>query len=385
MGSPVPDLLAAVRRRLWLTGLLGALRLALWGSAAALLLAAAVHALLRPVMPQAMTWTLLVVWGACLARAAALRPTDQDCAVWADQQLQGENAFSTWLDLHCGRAAGADPRAVQWLDEWTAARSAHAASLLARHPWPGRLARPALTLALCAGLCTIVLTLVERPALRSAQTTPPHATSSTDAATSAMAQASTPALQQLASEFERALRSPSQDAASGRPPAGGGAASTEGKGVGPSASAAEEGPDRGARAQAKAVAPDAAGARAASGPSGEAIAAKSQGGPGTGRGAGQSVDEAGPSTTQRLPRGASTPARGIDVAAPTGPTPQRQADMAEGGTYDDSQGLARAAALTLPAALPAQAPAAAADVTMTATESNYVQAWMKAITRSGGR
>ena len=102
---------------------------------------------------------------------------------------------------------------------------------------------------------------------------------------------------------------------------------------------------------------------------------------GTGRGAGTSVDTDAPAPSARAPLPALT-VQGVPVAGRDQP-PQRQADMAQTGTYDDLQTLRRAEPAPLPTAAAALAPTAGTETRLSPTEASYVQAWMKAMTRPG--
>jgi hypothetical protein len=381
--ASVPELLAAVRRRLWLACALDALRLALWLGAVALLSVVLAHALWRSISPQAVAVVLLAIAGACLGPAAWRRPDDPACALWADRHLHGENAFSTWLQLQRDLPHRADARAVQWLQEWVAARVATARARLAQQAWPGRLGRPALTLVLSAGLCSLVLLLVDRPLTEAASATAEATASVGPAAASGSTQVSAPATHPLADELERRLRAPAGDdpAARASQGTGTGAASPGGQ-VDATAAATEPGAAPAARPGDH---PTAASEQAASNPGAsprvDLAASRSAAGPGTGQGAGDRVDGAGQGAARSPPRGTAGTVQGIDIAPGRG-TPQRRADMARGGTYDEtSQGLPGSSSGASPAALPARAPAAAPDAPMTPVETHYVQAWMKAITR----
>ena len=162
MAAPgVQTLLGAVRRHLWLRQVAAAVRVSAWVSAAATLLAAAVHGAVRPVPLDAVAVAVGLLWCLMLARTAWRLPADGACALWADQHLGGESAFTTWLDTRRdapGRGPAANP-AVRWLESWAAARAPISLRALAARRDPTHLARPLLTLAVCGALASFVLGL----------------------------------------------------------------------------------------------------------------------------------------------------------------------------------------------------------------------------------
>lgn len=141
--SQVQTLMHAVRRRLWLLHGFDAARVAAWTSAAWLLGLLALHLAAGPVPASAAVGGLALAWVAAAAWAARQRPTDADCALWADRHLGGACAFSTLLELQPDDAAR--PR----LHRWAAERVPEVLRRLAERPAPPRLAQPLLTLASC--------------------------------------------------------------------------------------------------------------------------------------------------------------------------------------------------------------------------------------------
>ncbi len=379
MAAPgVRTLLAAVRRRLWWLQLGAAVRRAAWGTAGLALLAALVHAALRPVSVEALAGIAALLWGASLAWTAARRPTDAACALWADRHLGGTSAFSTWLEM-APAPAGADAAAVRWLGHWASERVPASLRLLAERPAPAHLFRPLLSMAACTALATLVLTL---PQLAPSPTPAPPASApaaSPGAEPAApLAQASGPAPQ--LSQIESVLRAAQADADAeaefgrgegGRAPA---AATSRAEDASPTRAtepgAAPPGQPPAGRAAA-ATAPAAAAA---------ADAAAHSAGASTGREAGDSPDlradvgvsraQGGTMPVQRSTSGLHHPASG------------RRADREQQARYDDELPLRAAAAGGEGPAAAAATPPAATDTTrLTPTETSYVQAWMKASAR----
>ncbi|EHR70341.1 hypothetical protein BurJ1DRAFT_1473 [Burkholderiales bacterium JOSHI_001] len=378
--ATLDSLIAVTRRHLWRVHLGAAVRRAAWGSAGLLLLAAAWHLGLGPLAPPLLAALLCAIWAAALAWAALQRPGDTDCALWADRHLGGASAFSTWLDLNQGRHQAADPGAVAWLQDWATARVPPALRQLAHRPPAEGGARPVLALAVCAGLLAAVATLSPPRPPRRPVPAPDTALAAARPSTDGLAAASAPGLQDLAGELSQALRRREpQDAArgaSGQAGPAGGAAASSGASAGAAPRPANE-VRAGGLAQAGAAPAAGDGVPAATPPGATAASGATAG---TGQGAGKSVDEHS-STAPGRTRAPAVALREVALAATDAP-PQRQADMAQGATYDESQPERRPDASALPIAAPATAPPADRDARLTPTESSYVQAWMKAITRS---
>jgi hypothetical protein len=379
MAAPgVRTLLEAVRRRLWWLQLGAAVRRAAWGTAGVALLAALVHAVLRPVSVEALAWTAALLWGASLAWAAGRRPNDAVCALWADRRLGGTSAFTTWLEMEAGTPTAAQAAAVRWLGHWATERVPASLRLLAQQPAPAHLFRPLLSMLACTALATLVLTL---PQLAPAPAPPASASAASPGVepVAALAQASGPAPQ--VSQIESALRAAKADA-----DAAADAEAEFGRGEGGRAPAA--GPSRADDASPTAVtepgaAPPSQTPPGRASPAGAPAAAAAAGATGqtvgasTGREAGDSPDlraevgvsraQGGTIPVQRSTSGLHDPASG------------RRADMDQQAQYDDEL-HARAAAAGAEGPAPAAAtPPAASDATrLTRTETSYVQAWMKA-------
>ena len=379
---PLPDLqtlLGAVRRRLWRAQFVAGARLALWGSAGLMLLAAAVHLAGRPLPASAVGSAFAVLWLALLAWAGWRRPGDSACALWADRQLGGASAFATLLEVGNGTQAAADPQAVRWLEQWAAARLPDGLRRLAERPAATRLLRPLLAMLVCTALASLVLTLPEpAPAAATAAATPPRAAppAAPGSADPATALADAPATAELADQVASALRSaPSRDAAArreaGTTPAAGPGRTDDGTAAPPAAAGAAPADARSAAADASAATAIDAAASAAS-----AQAA----GAGSGREAGESRDDRAELGVSPAPPGTLAVQR--SAARGRRPSAERQADPDRQADYDDEPSARAAAA---PPAEPAAVAAAAATpppvtptARLTATETSYVQAWMKA-------
>lgn len=375
--DPVPTLIGAVRRRLWWGQVVAGVRLAAWGSAALLLLAVAVHLLARTVSVTAVVAALALLWALLLARAAWRRPEAPACALWADRHLDGASAFTTWLEMAPGRPAAAQAppqaraQALHWLDQWARARVPQALHMLTHGHESPRLARPLLSMAVCAALAILVLTL-PGPALTVAQ---PLAASAPAGLDNPPPSAGDPAmaadpLGEIASALRAAAPEPdSSRAGNGRTAATGAAKGDDATGPAPDPAGAQ-----GARTAADAAAPAGRSADAAS-----AAGATQAAGTGAGRNAGDSRDErAGAS---QVPRSSIAVQRSELMTR--NPSSQRQADMDQLATYDDepsTPGMARVPAH--PAVAAATPPPATESTRLTPSEANYVQAWMKA---SGGQ
>lgn len=385
-------LLGTVRRHLWRQQGGTALRRALWGTAGASLLAAAAHLLIGPAPALAWGAIGLAWWAGWLAWAAMRRPTDAACALWADRHLGGASAFTTWLELPSagmGPVAGArpaatvDPRAAAWLHAWVQARLPEVGRQLAAQARALGLGRPLAATLVCAALAGFVLA-GPAPSASPAQAS---AASATGTAMPAAPTASGPAnpaapapaaLQRLAGDLSRTLRDrPRADAGQRRPDAREGKAAA-GRPAGAEAdpaAPADAGPATGSPA-----APAPPGAPTAGGDTARpAIGTLAQAGAGQGQGAGSHADGSPPAPTGR----AAAPGLPLRLQPWVGPdpAPQRQADPAQAGTYDDLQTLRRAARAPLPVPAPATAPAAGAEQPLSPTEARYVQAWSQALTR----
>jgi hypothetical protein len=381
---PVQTLLGVVRRRLRRDRLLVAVRRAAWASAAALLMVVALHVLGWPVGTDAALLVACAPWVALVAWSAWYKPTAAECALWADRRLDGQSAYTTLLDVGQRRSGIANAQAVQCLERWAASRVPGSLRLLPSLPGPTGRARALGVWLVCAALAGVVLTLgtpAPAPELRSRASAP----AASGAAAALTPGAGTPALagpEKLAREVASALQPGAAPHAPERPGAGGGSAAgagssdrPESRGPAPARPDLAPGgadPQGAPRAPASATptdAPPAAGRFAAAGA-------------GSGREAGESRDE-------RVDVGVSQALRDTIAVPRFEPTAgrtssARQADQGQAATYEDGaarpSGVVEASGtLSAPAAAP---PAATDSARLSATENNYVQAWMKANARS---
>jgi hypothetical protein len=370
VASPVQRLLGAVRRRLWWAQLVAAVRLALWGSAGLMLLAAAAHLAAQPFRPGAIHIALALPWASALAWAGLTRPSDSACALWADRQLGGTSAFATLLEMRERTQTGPNTPAVQWLEQWATARVPHGLQLLAERHDSARLARPLLSMLVCAALATLVLTrpnTVPTSRQEFAASSPPRV------ADRPAPGAEPPVPAERVSELASALRSAESLSMSDRREAGRSAAAGQGKSDdGTGSQTAQSGvppPDRRATASESPV-----GALADAAPGTGAAQAP---GAGSGRDAGDSPDDRADAGVSRVLRG-TLPVQMRELRAGR-PSSDRQADMDQAATYDE-QPAPHGAAMTRvePVPIAATPPVATEAVRLTPTEATYVQAWMKA-------
>ena len=358
MGSAeIPSLLLAVRRHLWRQRAGDAVRVALWSTAALLLAAVALHLATRRVPAQPVWGLAALLWLLMLGRAALRMPSPAECALWADRHLQGQSAFSTWLEA---RNAARSDAAGRRLTAWASAQAVQSRRLLAQRQISMHLVRPLLVMLVSAALAVLVQSLWHaEPARALADAASPAA-----GADPSRQPADTPAI------------GPAQADASAAPPrrADGGLPDARPRPADAAdafnplavARTASDGPSAGASASATAT--------AAADPS--AAAAKS--GSATGRDAGDARDERsaqGRSRAAAAAAPAATPTSGTPAPARTA----TQADMGEAATYDEAlQRPEGSGAGRLPAAVAATPPAAGAATRLTPTETTYVQAWMRA-------
>ena len=382
--AEVQTLLGAVRRALWRAQLRAAVRLALWGSAGLMLLAAAVHLAFRAVPPGAVLWALGVQWASMMVWAATRRPADATCALWADRHLGGASAFTTWLEMGPHPPGIANAAVLRWLDAWTAARVPDSLRRLAGRPPSAHLARPLLCMLVCAALTTLVLTMpsfAPRAPRSPAQAGAAPAFGTADAV---LPGADVPQAGQIVSEIASALRAAQLSDAPAPAPARGRAGQAPAAGPGQ----ADDGQVP-VRANAGASVAAAPGARAgASGPSagppddGSAAAGTAQSpGAGAARQAGQSRDERAGAGVSKWLRGTMAVQR--PQARDRRLSPEKQADMDRLGSYDDDPALPGSGAMRTDAA-PAAAtpPPVTAALRLSPAESTYVQAWLKASARN---
>ena len=369
LAPELQDLLNAVRRRLWRGLFVTALRRALWGSAALLVLVIGL-ALLIGRVPVAVVliavsslWVLLLVW------AAGRRPAYSDCALWADRHLGGACAFTTLLELDPVGPAKPDAAAVRRLQVWSTKKAPECLRALAEKQASLRLARPLLATMVCMALAAIVLNLSDSmPAPFRQAATSLHAD-----------ERATPGIgtsegAELASEIAKAVRADDSRRTTERREDGGFHDAANGKSV-----AGQRPAD--ARAMAAPVGSKPVNASSMSAASMQAPAQPRKDEPaGTdaaaGREAGGSIDRAGAGIS-RLPQGTMV-TRGYELKS-RGRSAEMQADMDREGSYDEALTLTGqppwVPTTTVAAATP---PTATESSRLTPTETSYVQAWMKA-------
>ncbi|WP_088280806.1 hypothetical protein [Ideonella sp. A 288] len=369
-------LLAAVRRRLWRDEFIVAGRRAAWASAGLMLLAAAVHVVARPVAAGAVLAALALPWGVALAWAGRRRPAESACALWADRHLGGASAFGTLIEAGRPGTAGRDAAAVRWLVQWAQARVPDAHQRLAQHHEPLRLARPLLSMLVCTALAALVQVLPD-PAPAAAPAAAVTASAPAGLGDRPLAAAEAPTA--LATEITRALR-PAASRETPEPPGSGGGAPTAGGGTPddrpPAATAPPGATPRGDAAAARDMA--AAGAPVDAAPP---TGATQVAGAGSGREAGDSRDERADVGVSRALRGA-IPVQRSEAGARRS-SADRQADMARGAAMDDGPSTPGGAAAPAGVAAAASPPPTATEAAwLTATETSYVQAWMKSSART---
>jgi hypothetical protein len=369
--AAIRSLLGAVRHRLWRGQLVVAARLALWASAALMLVAAAVHLWVRPVGGGTVAFVIAVLWAATLAWAGMRRPSDSACALWADRNLGGKSAFATLLELRSDKQIVANAQALQRLEQWATSRVPDSARRLAGRHDRTRVARPLFAALVCAALAALVLALprfVTPPRLDRAAL-PPSQVGDHPAPAAESTFQSEP-LADLASALRPDDLRPEHDHREG----GQAPAAAVGKIDNSAESAAEE-----------AGAVPRANDRAAGGgsPGGGPVDADAAGGATravgapSGREAGSSRDDRAESGASRLPRSPLAVRRVEPVAGSR--SSKMQAEMNQPAKYDDQNsgtGAATAQASRVPAA--ATPPPATEATRLTPTEAIYVQAWMQA-------
>ncbi len=366
-------LLGAVRRRLWLGHALVALRLALWGTAGLLLLAALAHVATGPISVTGLRTAIALLWGVVASWALTQRPGPAECATWADRNLGGESAYSTWLESGSEGRRGRAAPALEWLEQWIAAAASGSLRRLTERRDSTLLARPLATAAICAALAAVVLQvpIVDR---RDRVESAGESTSSLQWSGVAAPRAAAPLDETaLAEELQTALRSkePSRKAV---PPA-------------PQPSSAAPGNEYdGARVAESAGSLDPA--RTAAGDAPASLAARESSTAGSGRGANGGGDdsgrEAGDSRDDRGDQGASRAVPPVSAARRSDAIEQtfatgRQADMDRLATFDDSlAGTVLAPQIESRIALAAVPPPATVATRLTPAQAAYVQAWRAA-------
>ncbi len=394
----VQALLGAVQRRLWFLQFVVSLRRALWGSSALLLLAAlaqltGLSALLatRFTTPVgALQFALAALWLTLLARAAWQRPDDAACALWADRQLGGASAYTTWLETAAAPATAPHAQAVRWLQQWTEQRVPESLRVLRENRTHTRLLRPLLVSLVTSALAAVV-TVLQPPAPPAAAVVAaaPAVSSPAGKSDAAPVLPQTAETAPLVTELSKALR------AADSPPAAPRGAAEAGSSAAPADTRDAQAPAAAPAARPAAADPARSGPAANAAP---ALATAAAGaGTGTDASAGAQPDprggrEAGSSRDQRADVGVSRPLEAPipmqrsavrDKAA----SPELQADLKRQAAYDNDAAMPRGAKASGPgtsAAATATTPAAATpppatiELLLTTTQSSYVQAWMKA-------
>jgi len=378
--SAVRSLLAAVRRRLWRERLVAAARAALWSWAAILAVASALHlAVGRPGL--AVAFAVAAAAGlAALGRAALRRPGESESALYADRCLGGESAYSTWLETHAGADEAKDTPALQRLAQWAAVAAPRSRSALEALHEPLRLGQPLAAAAICTVVATLVTSLpaadrsagtgVSQPAREPSQPAEPLSLEDDALARELAAELSAP---------------PDSPVGRGDPGRGSMQRTRDGEGATSAASAVESSaaraqvrhdgalPATAAEASSAASGVEAtAGLPPAADEAGEDATARV---PGSGREAGTSRDEATAAAGSRALQGALAVQR-REVIRP-GEDSARQADMGQAGIYD-RETSAIGAAVALPEAAAARAPAARREVALTPAEAAFARAWAEA-------
>ena len=145
-----------MRRHLWRQRAGDAVRVALWSTAALLLAAVALHLATRRVPAQPVWGLAALLWLLMLGRAALRMPSPAECALWADRHLQGQSAFSTWLEA---RNAARSDAAGRRLTAWASAQAVQSRRLLAQRQVSMHLVRPLLVMLVSAALAVLVQSL----------------------------------------------------------------------------------------------------------------------------------------------------------------------------------------------------------------------------------
>lgn len=371
MAAPsILALLAAVRRRLWCGQFVAAVRSAAWASAGWLLLAVAVQLTAGRVPPGTVAWPLAALWACAAVWALWRRPANPACALWADRHLGGASAFTTWLELRNGMPGSASVPALRSLEAWATAQVPRSLQRLAERRDAPDLARPLGALGVCAVLAGAVLAL---PSLAPVPPSPATAAAAADAGDRPSALAQDPAAADLASEIASALRP--QDPADSTGRLEGGPAQAAGSGRSDDGAVPPAGPSD--------PAPPAERSAAEARPDGRSVDAPAPAhatqapGTGAGRDAGDGRDERADVGVSRAPRSALAVQRWSGGVLR--PSPERQADLHQPGTYDEQDSMRAGAVPGSAFAPPAATPPPAQPATrMTPSEANYVQAWMKA-------
>lgn len=373
-------LLAAVRSRLWRLRFATAARRAAWGAAGLLLLAAIGRVGWPGVDSSALLLPALAAWAVVSAAWTGLRrPTDAECALWADRHLAGASAYSTWVEARSAAAESTHPQSMLALQRWLAQRAPQSLQRLhERHDRLG-LARPLSAAVACGALALLAQTVVgPDPATQgpvSASAPDPRQGAALGARPGRPITLTPPAVDDLASALRRGARPSGERTAGGGSP---GAVSPPSDRTdapeAPPASAVARGPD--ARAAARAAPTGASAATATP-------ATQAQGGHtggSTGRDAGDSRDTRADSGVSRAVAGAGPMPRSGSVPDRAGVPQVIDASLA--ATFDERQATPRLPAESGPGTVAAATPPPATDVRpLSPSETTYVQAWMKSRAR----
>ncbi|MEJ6000142.1 hypothetical protein [Paucibacter soli] len=373
--SSVQTLLKAVRRHLWRQRCIAAIRCSMWSSSGLMLLVAALHLSIRALPVEALPLGLALIWLAALAWAAWQRPALPACAIWADCELGGASAFSTLLEA----GPDAHPQALRWLEQWAVARVPQGMSQLAQRPAATPWLRALLSLAVCASLAALVLSLPSRAPAARPGTAPASTTVEPALALADPAAAEAPDAAQRLNDIAGALRASAARAVAERRESGPAPASQAGNSTDAPASA----PARADAEQASASAAQASPALTAGAGTGNASGREAGSGPG--------VPGANEAREARIDAGGARPRQGRmntqekkgSASSARAAASELQADMDGLASYEPARPEAQGAAVSrLGEAAAATPPAALAGTELSPTETSYVQAWMK---KSSGR
>jgi len=367
--SIISSLQIAVRRRLWREQFVAAARLALWGSAGLMLLAAVVHLAARPVHVDTVLSALATLWASAMAWAGSRRPSESACALWADRHLGGASAFSTLLEMREGKTMP-NAAAMRWLEHWAEARVPDGLRLLGGIHVSARLSRPLLSMLVCTSLATLVLMLSDTAPVAPPKVAAPSSSSVVD---HPALDDEPPVSKAIVNELASALRSAESHRASegrddGRAPAAGSGRNDVGsefRMAQPQAAPPSEGTTRGGPLPG--ITGDAA----------PTAGAKQASGAGSGRDAGDSRDERADAGVSRVPQ--STMQAQRRESSGRRPAPERQADPDQLATFDEEPPMHRmTTAREVPDPAAATPPPATDAAPLTPTKAAYVYAWMKA-------
>jgi hypothetical protein len=367
--DPAQRLLYAVRHRLWRAQFAGALRFALWCSAVSMLVFAAVaHLAQVAVSLQYILLSLAAVWVSLSAWAVLQRPSQADCALWADRHLGGASAYSTLLEMRGAAKLRQRTEALRRLEQWAAAHALRARKLLAAQREPAYLLRPFFSMLLAAGIAGLLLKV---PGV--APTARPDVAASPKSTAAEGATADGPPLvsPRQGNELAKALRlAASRDAHDGVRQQQG---TTGGPGTSDETGPANTASRSGATSATRTFDREASVTRGTDAP---ATYRSSGSGAGLGSAAGDSRDE------RASVAGAGAPSGAIKLhlreSGAKDATTAKQADMMQPGLFDhELRSSAEPRSRIDRLALPATPPTAASNDTLAPAEAAYVEAWLK--------